>query len=52
MKIAENINEQDKIWKARKSLSPALRKLGEYKVNEDVVVPVANLSTFLKRLTL
>ncbi len=50
MKIAENINEQDKIWKARKSLSPALRKLGEYKVNEDVVVPVANLSTFLKRL--
>ena len=38
MKFAKDKENIQKIWKARKSLSPALRNFGGYKINEDVVV--------------
>jgi D-lactate dehydrogenase (quinone) len=35
-------------WAARKKLSPILRKLAAYKINEDVVVPVGQLHALLQ----
>ena len=48
--IAENKLEIEKLWSARKSLSPALRAIGEYKINEDIAVPVSNLTDLLTNL--
>jgi len=45
--------EIERLWAARKALSPALRTLAPNKINEDVVVPVANLPALvggLKRI--
>lgn len=50
MKFAKDKENIQKIWKARKSLSPALRNFGGYKINEDVVVPITNLNKFLKKV--
>lgn len=48
--IAENEKEIKKLWEARKSLSPALREIGGYKINEDIAVPITNLTILLKTL--
>ena len=42
--------QADELWRARKSLSPALRTVAPGKVNEDVVVPVSQLTAFIHRL--
>jgi D-lactate dehydrogenase len=39
-----------RLWKARKSLSPALRKVAPKKINEDVAVPVSRMPEFIDRL--
>lgn len=38
------------LWKTRKALSPALRKLAPKKINEDVVVPVSNIPALIHAL--
>lgn len=38
------------LWQARKALSPSLRTLRAGKINEDVVVPVANIPALVDRL--
>ncbi len=38
------------LWKTRKALSPALRQVAPKKINEDVVVPVSRLGTFIQEL--
>ena len=38
------------MWSARKSLSPALREIGGYKINEDIAVPISNLTILLTNL--
>ncbi|HKL77474.1 MAG TPA: FAD-linked oxidase C-terminal domain-containing protein [Gammaproteobacteria bacterium] len=38
------------LWKARKSLSRAVKRIAPLKINEDVVVPVDALATFIGRL--
>jgi len=40
---ATTAKEIAELWQMRKSLSPALRTLAPKKINEDVVVPIANL---------
>ena len=50
IKIADNKDEIEKLWSARKSLSPALREIGGYKINEDIVVPISNLTNLLNSL--
>ncbi len=40
------------LWQARKALSPILRNLAPNKINEDVVVPVSNLSKLIDKLDL
>jgi D-lactate dehydrogenase len=38
------------LWQARKTLSPLLREIAPRKINEDIVVPVANLPALLEGL--
>jgi len=42
--------EVQRLWKARKALSPALRKAAPKKINEDVVVPVSLIPRFISGL--
>ena len=51
IKTAENKSEVEELWKARKSLSPALRAIGGYKINEDIAVPISNLTILLESLS-
>lgn len=48
--VASNKKEIENLWSARKSLSPALREIGKYKINEDIAVPISNLAKLLKGL--
>jgi D-lactate dehydrogenase len=41
---AANDAERERLWAARKALSPALRTLAPGKINEDVVVPVSRIA--------
>lgn len=47
---ARNEEEIEKIWTARRSISPALSKLGPTKVNEDIVVPRSKLKDMVLAL--
>jgi D-lactate dehydrogenase len=40
---ARDAGERERLWAARKALSPALRAVAPRKINEDVVVPVPRL---------
>lgn len=40
--------EAEKLWSIRKSLSQALRSLSPHKINEDVVVPLAQIPALLE----
>lgn len=48
--IAKDANSSALIWKMRKSLSPALRKIAPKKINEDVVVPVSKIPHLIHSL--
>jgi D-lactate dehydrogenase len=50
MHTATDQGEVARLWKARKSLSPALRKVAPKKINEDVAVPVSRMPEFIDRL--
>jgi D-lactate dehydrogenase len=47
---ATDAAEVTALWKTRKSLSPALRHVAPKKINEDVVVPVSRMGTFIDGL--
>jgi len=47
---AANDTEVQRLWKARKALSPALRKAAPKKINEDVAVPVSRIPRFVAGL--
>ncbi len=48
---ANSAEETAQLWKTRKSLSPALRKVAPKKINEDIVVPVSEIPLFLQRVS-
>ena len=48
--VADNQQDIEELWSARKSLSPALREIGGYKINEDIAVPISNLTILLTNL--
>jgi len=50
LEAAQTEEETGALWKTRKALSPSLRKIAPKKINEDVVVPVANLPELISRL--
>lgn len=39
VRIAEDEDARDKLWEARRSLSPALYHISPHKINQDIVVP-------------
>ena len=47
---ARDADEVAALWRARRSLSPALRQVAPKKINEDVVVPVSRLAEFIDAL--
>ncbi len=47
---AKSDTEKKSLWQARKALSPILRNLAPNKINEDVVVPIPNLSKLIDML--
>ena len=49
-RIAHNKEEIEALWRTRKALSPALRKVAPGKINEDVVVPVSELPALINGL--
>ncbi len=50
IRAARTAEEIDALWATRKALSPALRTVAPKKINEDVVVPVANLPDLIDGL--
>lgn len=50
LRCATTKEETTTLWQARKALSPILRTLAPNKINEDVVVPVPNLSKLIDKL--
>jgi D-lactate dehydrogenase len=48
--LANSKEEVEELWRTRKALSPALRKVAPGKINEDVVVPVTELPTLIAGL--
>jgi glycolate oxidase len=48
--IASNDEEREKIWSARRAVSPALRRLKPTKINEDIVVPRNKIPHIIKSL--
>lgn len=49
-KIAQNQQESDDIWFARRNASPALSVYGDKKLNEDITVPRAELPKLLSEI--
>jgi glycolate oxidase len=39
IRLAREKTEQEELWRARRAVSPALRSISSYKMNEDIVVP-------------
>lgn len=50
IRLAKTEAEVAALWKTRKALSPALRKVAPKKINEDVVVPVTEMSALITGL--
>lgn len=48
--IAANNSEREKLWAARRAISPALGRLKPTKINEDIVVPRNKIPDIIKRL--
>ncbi|NPA53449.1 MAG: FAD-binding protein [Aquificae bacterium] len=50
VEIAQTEAEANKLWEARRALSPAVSKLGRVKINEDIVFPRSYLPEALPKL--
>ena len=50
VQAAQDENARERLWAARKALSPSLRTLAAGKINEDVVVPVSMIPALVKRV--
>lgn len=48
---AETSEERRDLWKARKSISPALYKFAPDKINEDIVVPRSRIPDMVKKIS-
>jgi len=48
--VAQNASQREKLWAARREMSPAVRALARYKLSEDVVVPRRHIPELLDRV--
>ncbi|MBL8715597.1 MAG: FAD-binding protein [Myxococcales bacterium] len=46
--VAQDAAQRDRLWAARRELSPAVRKLAKKKLSEDVVVPRSKVTALLE----
>jgi D-lactate dehydrogenase (quinone) len=44
---AETAAEKSALWAVRKALSPTLRQIAPNKINEDIVIPISEIPTFV-----
>jgi glycolate oxidase len=47
---AQDDSQREKLWAARRSISPALRALKPHKISEDIVVPRSRIPEVIERL--
>ena len=47
---SETREEEDKLWDVRRAISPAIKKFGTLKFNEDVVVPRSRVPELIERV--
>jgi glycolate oxidase len=50
IRTAESDEDVEKLWRARKSVSPALFKYGPDKINEDIVVPRSRIPDMVRKI--
>lgn len=50
VELARTEEERERLWAARRQMSPAVRQLTQYKLSEDVVVPRQRMPELLDRL--
>ncbi|VEN72897.1 Glycolate oxidase subunit GlcD [Candidatus Desulfarcum epimagneticum] len=50
VRVAETPAEAEKLWKARKAVSPALFNYGSHKINEDIVVPRSRIPDMIRKI--
>jgi glycolate oxidase len=48
--VADNRQEAQRLWQARKAISPALFKLAPHKINEDIVVPRSRVPELVAKI--
>ena len=48
--IAHSKEEEEQLWKARRSISPALLRLNPHKINEDINVPISKIPEIVRRI--
>ena len=48
--VAQDDSQREKLWAARRSISPALRALKPHKISEDIVVPRSKIPEIIERL--
>ncbi|THB74326.1 MAG: FAD-binding protein [Gammaproteobacteria bacterium] len=52
LEVAQTQDQAQALWRVRKALSPALKKVAPKKINEDIVVPVSNIPELIHQLNL
>jgi glycolate oxidase len=48
--VAQDAAQRDRLWAARRALSPATRKLARFKLSEDIVVPRSRIGDLLREV--
>ena len=48
--VAQSASQRDRVWAARRTMSPAIRKLTNYKLSEDIVVGSRSIPELLARV--
>jgi glycolate oxidase len=47
IKLAKEKADQEELWRARRAVSPSLRSISQYKLNEDIVVPRSQIPAII-----
>ncbi len=50
VEVAQSADERDRLWKARRSVSPALGRIRPGKINEDVTVPRTRIPDLIRAI--
>jgi glycolate oxidase len=50
VKLAKAKADQEELWRARRAVSPALRSISRYKMNEDIVVPRSKIPEIIRHI--